>query len=265
MITLFRRIRKNLISENRVSRYLLYALGEILLVVIGILIALSVNNWKENRQQNAQQKIYLNLILEDLRLQKEENQVQRTAQQRFAGTGDALRGLMARNFELTEEEKTRVKTMLNSLVISRTYGSYEATFADLTSSGNLSVISNKGLKNSIVQHYQVQRRDRDVINNNQRKYVADLWNMMVDRNALLLSEEFSKLIMADTVIAFDPRIEFLDEVYFENLTEPNNMILLQNVLAIKEAAKEVGLLFLEQSDVRIDELSQAIEAELKVL
>ena len=49
MINFFRRIRKNLLSENKVSKYLLYALGEILLVVVGILIALQVNNWNEDR------------------------------------------------------------------------------------------------------------------------------------------------------------------------------------------------------------------------
>ncbi|RIA09207.1 hypothetical protein OE09_1036 [Flavobacteriaceae bacterium MAR_2010_72] len=48
MIKFFRRIRQNLITENKFSKYILYAVGEIILVVIGILIALSLNNWKEN-------------------------------------------------------------------------------------------------------------------------------------------------------------------------------------------------------------------------
>ena len=50
MLTFFRRIRLSLFAEKRVSRYFLYALGEILLVVIGILIALQANNWNENRK-----------------------------------------------------------------------------------------------------------------------------------------------------------------------------------------------------------------------
>ena len=47
MIKFFRRIRQQLLSENKTSKYLLYAIGEIILVVIGILIALQINNWNE--------------------------------------------------------------------------------------------------------------------------------------------------------------------------------------------------------------------------
>jgi Family of unknown function (DUF6090) len=50
MIKFFRKIRQNMIKENKVSKYMLYAIGEIVLVVIGILIALSINNWNEDRK-----------------------------------------------------------------------------------------------------------------------------------------------------------------------------------------------------------------------
>jgi sensor domain CHASE-containing protein len=49
MIKFFRKIRQKMLTENKFSKYLLYACGEILLVVIGILIALSINNWNENQ------------------------------------------------------------------------------------------------------------------------------------------------------------------------------------------------------------------------
>ena len=49
MIKFFRKIRQKLITENKFNRYLLYAIGEIILVVIGILIALQVNNWNNDR------------------------------------------------------------------------------------------------------------------------------------------------------------------------------------------------------------------------
>lgn len=50
MINIFRKTRQLLLKENNFTKYLLYALGEIILVVIGILIALSINNWNNNRK-----------------------------------------------------------------------------------------------------------------------------------------------------------------------------------------------------------------------
>jgi len=63
MIKFFRKIRQKLLTENKFSKYLLYAIGEIVLVVIGILIALSINNWNEERKL-ADERI---TILENLR------------------------------------------------------------------------------------------------------------------------------------------------------------------------------------------------------
>lgn len=58
MIKFFRHIRQRLLSESKFSKYLLYAIGEIILVVIGILIALQINNWNESRKERfAEQKI----------------------------------------------------------------------------------------------------------------------------------------------------------------------------------------------------------------
>src|SRR6056297_3604459 len=56
MIKFFRRIRQKLLAENKFSKYLLYAIGEIILVVIGILIALSINNWNEGIKIKAKER-----------------------------------------------------------------------------------------------------------------------------------------------------------------------------------------------------------------
>ena len=45
---IFRNIRKQLAAQNNVAKYMRYAIGEILLVVIGILITLSINEWKKD-------------------------------------------------------------------------------------------------------------------------------------------------------------------------------------------------------------------------
>jgi len=60
MIKFFRKIRYNLIEQNKTGKYFKYAIGEIILVVIGILIALSINNW--NEEKKTQQRIVSFLI-----------------------------------------------------------------------------------------------------------------------------------------------------------------------------------------------------------
>jgi hypothetical protein len=76
MIKFFRRIRQNLVSQNKISKYLLYAIGEIVLVVLGILIALSINTWNENRKSNkVAVEVYTNLLTS---LEQDSIEVQRT-------------------------------------------------------------------------------------------------------------------------------------------------------------------------------------------
>lgn len=65
MIKFFRKIRQNLLTENKFSKYLIYAIGEIILVVIGILIALSINNWNENEKSRNSEKLLLTNLKEE--------------------------------------------------------------------------------------------------------------------------------------------------------------------------------------------------------
>lgn len=72
MLRVFQRIRKRLFSENKFSKYLLYAFGEVTLVVIGILIALQVNNWNEKRLERAEEKEVLLEIRNSLAIDLED-------------------------------------------------------------------------------------------------------------------------------------------------------------------------------------------------
>jgi hypothetical protein len=65
MIKFFRKIRQNLLMQNKTGKYFRYALGEIVLVMIGILLALQVNNWNENRKAKINEVVLVKQLLED--------------------------------------------------------------------------------------------------------------------------------------------------------------------------------------------------------
>ena len=82
MLNIFRNIRQKLAAENlpdrqagKVMTYLRYAIGEIFLVVIGILIALQVNNWNETRKENISESEFIKAVKNDLKNDKDYIQV----------------------------------------------------------------------------------------------------------------------------------------------------------------------------------------------
>lgn len=66
MIHFFRRIRQKLLTNNQMKKYFLYAIGEIALVMIGILFALQINNWNQNRLNDGLEIDYLNRLHADI-------------------------------------------------------------------------------------------------------------------------------------------------------------------------------------------------------
>jgi hypothetical protein len=65
MLTFFRHIRKSILGSGQAKRYILYSVGEILLVMIGILLALQVNNWNEQRKDRLKERVVLSQLKED--------------------------------------------------------------------------------------------------------------------------------------------------------------------------------------------------------
>ncbi|GAA4806689.1 DUF6090 family protein [Litoribaculum gwangyangense] len=72
MIKLFRNIRKTLINEGKTYNYIKYAIGEIILVMIGILLALQINNWNENRKDTLKEVANLKSLKSELEISLEE-------------------------------------------------------------------------------------------------------------------------------------------------------------------------------------------------
>ena len=151
MIQFFRKIRQRLLSENKLSKYLLYALGEIVLVVIGILIALAVNNWNQENKEHR--------LGDDLLIRIHRNLVQDTIN--FRNTIDRnnalredLKGLLVDLYdgvENIEEVQNMSKTW--DLLLDQAFAPNDNTYQSMVSSGTLGHIRNPELKEEIVALY----------------------------------------------------------------------------------------------------------------
>ena len=144
MIKFFRRIRQKLIEGGNVKRYLLYAVGEILLVMIGILLALQVNNWNQNRlERNDEQQALLNLKKDFELNQSNLQQVINRFQNEIKGTANILN-------HTGERYHTNSNVDLDSLLILATstprYFPQNSFLNELINSGKLSLIQNEDLK-----------------------------------------------------------------------------------------------------------------------
>jgi len=148
MISLFRKIRQKLLSQNRITQYLAYAVGEILLVVIGILIALQVNNYREGHQTKARETAFLHGLRSDLLLNLDE--LERSIDKYSRATRSA--GVMISYFEgasITRTDSLNFHTM--EVLGWKPFIRNNSTLREMISSGSLGILSDDSLKNELLR------------------------------------------------------------------------------------------------------------------
>ncbi|GMN09050.1 hypothetical protein MTsPCn9_04940 [Croceitalea sp. MTPC9] len=143
MIKFFRKIRLDALSRKRVPKYLTYAIGEIILVVIGILIALQINNWKEQRAENATEQAILK------RLEKEfnSNREQLLDKIEFRNTLIESSRQLLEYFD-NPENATRDSVFVYLSTIQPP--TFDPIQNDLVSSGNIEILKDEELKQLLV-------------------------------------------------------------------------------------------------------------------
>lgn len=148
MIKFFRTIRQSLIMNNQSSKYFKYAIGEIILVVIGILIALQINNWNTNRLKRIEEVKYLINIKEDLLKDLKSLDYQlKFRKEKYKGTKKLIEQINGAPVKDLEELTFNV---VNTLMEER-FTPINSTFNELNSSGNLNIISNDSIKSLLVE------------------------------------------------------------------------------------------------------------------
>ena len=135
-------------EKNKTGKYLKYAIGEIVLVVIGILIALSINNWNENRKERTIEINYLKNIKSDLNKEFKNNR--KFAEFRLGKSKASSYLLNTDEPKSIENAKTYIDNY-ETVFLWNTFVPNNNTFKELISSGRLSLISNDSIKNQLLE------------------------------------------------------------------------------------------------------------------
>jgi hypothetical protein len=180
MIKFFRTIRQNLLSENKFCKYLIYAIGEIILVVIGILIALQINNSNEQNKQRAKEIQFLKNLKSDLIF--EESELGRFIEIREGMVKSAQVALEHFNGKPLEDIQLFNFHTFN-VGIWQEFQRNNNTFLELLNSGNLTIISNDSIKNGLLNLDLIHKKiisNREHLRNDMEHYFYDPWFKTVD-------------------------------------------------------------------------------------
>ena len=150
MIKIFRRIRKTLISENKMGKYLKYAIGEIVLVVIGILIALSINTWNENNKSEKEANFQLSKLRDNLISDKAQLMAAISSDSLYIDNLVYCVNVLANEIEAPKEKFIDNLQYLSSIM---SFDPIRGTFDGLISSGKIELISNQNLLDALFSYY----------------------------------------------------------------------------------------------------------------
>lgn len=252
MIKIFRKIRQNLLSEHKFSkpaspagRYLLYAFGEIILVVIGILIALQINNWNNDQNFKKEEQLILKNLNFEFKKNKNDLDVVKKDYQNFLNATKSVLNLVGENQTTLQQYNT--DSLLSESINYYDYRPTQNVVSDLLSSGNLKLISSDSLRMFLFQWSSLLNQKEeawetldDFSQNMMMPYLtkhASLKN--IDSYGILQWEQRSKL-NPDTAKIFQ-------ELEFENNLDNHAWSLNNYIIALNELEKTIDKVILATS------------------
>ena len=242
MIKFFRKIRKRLLTESKFSKYLLYAIGEIVLVVIGILLALQINTWNEERKnQNEANKILLQLKTEF----ETNNELVDSSIEFHRTRLNAVQGFID-GFETTKDlSADSLKSLVSDLGSDWKYEPIKNIIESVISSGKINLIENDSVIQAIRYWGTAINKYDDLYRSQDELYNKNILPILINNYPFT---EFD--------LKHNSRFEANTNAIFNNLKNQNSFLLI---------AKEASLLlFWTEKGVKAqqDKILAKIDLEL---
>ena len=199
MIKFFRKIRQKLLSENRISKYLVYAIGEILLVVIGILIALAINNYNNNKKSEKE----LHQLLESVAVELKQNFDFFNKQAKFQTKNiNYLKQISNRNYDKVDLANLFIQINKNP-----THMNPSISYKTLIQLGKLNEIRDQQLIDQLNTYYNISCPEYSEFVSYHQKSVAEmepifLKTMTIKATEKIDTAEAIKVLENNTLISY---------------------------------------------------------------
>jgi hypothetical protein len=261
MARIFSTIRQKLIGEINIKNYLKYAIGEIILLVMGIFIALQINNWNSLRKDHQREIEYLNNIRRDLKEQILNIDAYINFESNQLGNAEDVLQALTNDSFLTD-------TLLNKLILlteRRTFVPDDPTFQDLKSTGNLNLIKNFNLRDNIIKYYQLLSLQVSIIGQNNDHFIDELFNQNMMKNSLV---NFSSIGKFDTFFGLEvfkvPKkiLSKTDDIVRSNMMNENNKVLVLNLLSNRYLISSLQKDLMGKLKSETEKLLELVSAEI---
>jgi hypothetical protein len=214
MIKFFRKIRQKTLTENKFGKYLTYAIGEIVLVVIGILIALQINNWNQDRIEYKETEV----LLSNLKLEVEENIKDLKDQQNLLKVRKDWADFILKSLD---DQKVIDSTMFITAITRvgwiMDYSQMLPTYTEIVSSGKLSYINSENLKKALAD-YQSQVELNQQITSSYNPALKETERLAIGHlNGMPEASNLIKPVSSYKGISFDLKSIATDTEFYKNI------------------------------------------------
>ena len=217
MINYYRKARKKMADDNKPVKYMRYAIGEIVLVVIGILIALQINTWNQERISKIEEKGILKNIHSEFLQNKEALESASRFNKDCYGTTKSVLELIGQSID--EIKNHNIDSLLFITLETNSFRPSENTISDLIQSGRLQILHNEDLK---ILLYQWSRAMKSYTNSSKRrenKIDVELVPYLSKKYALKDIDMYGHLAWKKKTTLKIDKLQIFEDIEFENIMD----------------------------------------------
>ena len=255
------------ITDSLLNRRLLFFAAELILIVAGVLIALAIDQWVSDARDRQTEELYLQLLARDLDEISQRLDDQLVFEQGMVDTSArAYAALSAADPRVNKEEIGR---LLGSLGTRKTLSLTSATYNEMVDSGQLQLIENSDLRDSLIRYFTRMELVERITDKNNAMFVDDIYNAFLVRAGITV-----RISRAEYITALSRAGEILTQQFGADVVYPEDRVLSQAMdsdswndirrnLILRARIAAVGQANSEETLVLTGEIADAIASELQ--